>query len=738
MDARREEEDFILHEPVGHGGWDIPTKFDRRGDGCVDPWSLDETQPVAVVKETSANDCAADTPFCGKVDVTPDASLNIKASLAGRLKKCLNFWTFIGATSMVLTWIASGYMLPFQGDEPPVPFMAPNHGGAMEYEGATTRMVDELLAAGAIRQCAEQPFYVSPLDTIQKPNQPGKFRLILDLRELNKSMRKFKFRMETLARRRWMFMPEGWMVSIDLTSAYMHCPINEEHTQYLGFWWKNQWYEFQTLPFGGDFAPSAFTVMASQITNFLRSRGVRLLAYLDDFLLVTYTKRACHKLAQFAVRVFQAAGFLINLPKSVLRPTQVIQSLGFIVDLGQFQIRLIEDRVVRVTELIRRTHSAFSRGCQVPVKQIAKICGTLASMSLVLGSLVRTFCFHLQRVIDSAPSWSSMVGGTVDAIWELTFLAKALARRRCLPLRSARFFYDCVLETDASDFQFAGVLKNGAGKVCCKVKQLLSPLQQSQSSTYREYITYEGVLYPLRRLLRGSKVLIRTDSLSAYNIWRKGSSRVLDIHREVVKFYFFLLEWGIDVAIEWWPRRFNVAADLASKHVDLFNWCIGHSIFQDADRAYGPFTVDRFADRANRVVRGMGSRRFPLPFMAEFYDPLALGNALTTPWGADDISWCFPGFDRIQSCIARIINQHARGALVVPEHKLSFWWNDLFLPSGRPRAFVQDVWRVDRFDRCVFDVATRNNVLTKYKFDLLIVFFDCRRPPRADVGPRPR
>ena len=56
MDARREEEDFILHEPVGHGGWDIPSKFDQRGDGCVDPWSLDETQPG--VHDASIDDSA--------------------------------------------------------------------------------------------------------------------------------------------------------------------------------------------------------------------------------------------------------------------------------------------------------------------------------------------------------------------------------------------------------------------------------------------------------------------------------------------------------------------------------------------------------------------------------------------------------------------------------------------------------------------------------------------------------
>ena len=608
-----------------------------------------------------------------------------------------------------------------------------------EFGPPTATMVADLLRAGAVRVTKEKPFYVSPLDTVGK-GEPGsgKYRLILDLRVLNKAMRKYKFRMETLARRRWMFVPGGWMISADLTSAYQHVNINEKHCKYLGFEWEGQWYEFATLPFGGDFAPWAFTELSKQITTFFRRCGVKCLHYLDDFLFVAHTKKAAAKLAQFIVRVFQAAGFMLNLAKSYLVPSQRLQSLGFIVDLQRFCVSLIPKRVVELVKTIGRLRVAFETNIATPVKEVAKVCGTLASMSLVLGSQIRTFCFFLQRVIDSAPTWGSFVQGSLEAIFELRFFERLLSSTTELPLATARFFHDCVFETDASDSQFAGVLRNNAGKVVWKVKRVLTASQAAASSTFREFITYRGVLTPLRKVLRGLNVLIRTDSLCARNIWHKGSSRVAKIHKEVVELFFFLISNGIKVSIEWWPRYLNQVADDASKHCERFDWCIAHSVFEAANRAYGPFTIDRFASRENRVATGRGFRQTRLPFMSEFHELGSMGNAFTFPWNVDDNSWCFPGFNNIQGCIARMLEQCARGALVIPEHRSSLWWNDLFLPNGRPRSFIVDVWTVDRFDRVVYDFTTRGRVITHSDFNLIIVFFDCRHSALPDmVGAEP-
>ena len=259
------------------GAWDIPAQFDRgKEEGCIDPFGpLENPVPHkahAPVLEDDEDD--ESQSFCGRVDVTPDkASLGIRGSMLGRLKRCLPFWYFIGASLLVISWITSGYVLPFEGGvEPTVPFHGHNHPRVYtpEFGPPTATMVADLLRAGAVRIVKEKPFYVSPLDTVGK-GEPGsgKYRLILDLRTLNKAMRKYKFRMETLARRKWMFVPGGWMISADLTSAYQHVNINEEHCKYLGFEWEGQWYEFTTLPFGGDFAPWAFTELSKQITMFL-------------------------------------------------------------------------------------------------------------------------------------------------------------------------------------------------------------------------------------------------------------------------------------------------------------------------------------------------------------------------------------------------------------------------------------------------------------------------------------
>jgi hypothetical protein len=106
--------------------------------------------------------------------------------------------------------------------------------------------------------------------------------------------------------------------------------------EYLGFEWQGKFYVFKVLPFGLSTAPWAFSKVMRVVVGFLRSKGVKLIPYLDDFLFfirpILTTATATRT---FVLRTFSEAGFTINDAKSQLTFTTTIEHLGFGVDTVQ-------------------------------------------------------------------------------------------------------------------------------------------------------------------------------------------------------------------------------------------------------------------------------------------------------------------------------------------------------------------------------------------------------------------
>src|SRR5437762_849652 len=65
---------------------------------------------------------------------------------------------------------------------------------------------------------------------------------------------------------------------------YLHVPIANSSQHLLQFSWENRFYRFRALPFGLSSAPWVFTKILRPVVEHCRSCGIRLMAYLDDFI----------------------------------------------------------------------------------------------------------------------------------------------------------------------------------------------------------------------------------------------------------------------------------------------------------------------------------------------------------------------------------------------------------------------------------------------------------------------
>ncbi len=80
------------------------------------------------------------------------------------------------------------------------------------------------------------------------PKKNGGLRPILDLRLLNRSVMRLKFKMLTVKQVVFQIRSEDWFVTIDLIDAYFHVSILPSHRKFLRFAFRGKTYQYRVLP----------------------------------------------------------------------------------------------------------------------------------------------------------------------------------------------------------------------------------------------------------------------------------------------------------------------------------------------------------------------------------------------------------------------------------------------------------------------------------------------------------
>jgi hypothetical protein len=94
------------------------------------------------------------------------------------------------------------------------------------------------------------------------------------------------------------------------------------------------------------------------VVAFLRRRGIRLVVYLDDFLIMSETEEGARKGLRITVGLLEKLGFLINWEKSVTTPSKVMEYLGMIIDLVQISFDLPPVKVLEVRKMCEKAITA--------------------------------------------------------------------------------------------------------------------------------------------------------------------------------------------------------------------------------------------------------------------------------------------------------------------------------------------------------------------------------------------
>ena len=121
------------------------------------------------------------------------------------------------------------------------------------------------------------------------------------------------------------------MFLIDLKDAYFQIPIHLDSRLYLRFCLGSCVYQFLALCFGLSTAMQVFAGVFAMISEWAHRRGVRLLRYLDDWLVVAVSLPLLLRHPDLVLQLCRGLS-IINWEKSDFHPSTRVQYLGMLTD----------------------------------------------------------------------------------------------------------------------------------------------------------------------------------------------------------------------------------------------------------------------------------------------------------------------------------------------------------------------------------------------------------------------
>ena len=595
-----------------------------------------------------------------------------KFPVGGRLRFFWKQWQKLGAPKTVIRWFRRGYPLPFKregGQTPSVslspscpPGLVTSYAPGSEKLAALQAKVQELLNKQVIAEVPEGcPAFHNRV--FLRPKRTGGWRLILDVSQLNSFLHWDTFKMDHIAVIRVAAEKGMWATSVDFSDAYHHIPIRAAHYKFLCFQVGSKRYWYLALPFGLSPAPRIFTVVLRPVKLWARAAGLQMFQYLDDWL--NMAKRQAQAQEQTLVFVEKCVelGLMVNLQKSELSPTQVIDFLGFTLD---FSLSRIFPQREKLLTLRSRLHKVL-REKVLTLKSAESLRGTLTSLEKAVpwGRLnFRYFQRQVSRALKQGRAPEKCMILSRESQADLRWWAEAKHTAPGCP-----FTPDpptCTLQTDASESGWGAYFGTRV------LQGQWSEQQRSLHINVLELLAVRMAVETLAEELRGQTVLCLIDNMTVVaHINRQGGTRSQKLLAITKKLVDEVRRLECTLHARHLRGALNAIADLASRQGKVVSteWRLTSDAFRwvSQSSSWGPPSFELFANSLNHHLRRFGS---PCP------DPRAsLVDALSAAWPRNEVLYAFPPTIILPQVIEKMKQEKgARVLLVAPLIPAAPWF----------------------------------------------------------------
>lgn len=503
-----------------------------------------------------------------------------------------------------MNWIESGIQLPFNGDQLPSTFILPNKQLSKVGESFISSEISSLLSSDLIETVDIQPHCVSPIHCVPKKN--GTFRLITDLRQVNGYCTPPKFANEGIKEVLELIKPNDHLVTLDIKQGFFHVPVHRDYRKFLGFRWKGQFYQWKCLPFGLNGSPYFFYKTIRPVVEYLRQRGLRVVAFVDDFILMS-SADSINKDCALLIDTFQKLGLTINYEKSSLEPGVKKEYIGYVLetlnDDGKVWVHVPSSRIRKVRRSIKKVVEIGYASARI-IARIAGQCISMCKVILPCKLLLR----NLYRLLKTKRSWQDILAIDMGTMKDLGWWLEALKNWNGRAVAPTTI--DVQITTDASSSGW-GAHTNGL-----KAMGFWNQRMAHEHSNYRELMAVMMGIQSFRDQLKGHTVQLLSDNITtiAYLNNLGGSEKKLsDLATGI---WSECYRMGIHLHARHLAGKDNCLADQLSRMSMKYDWMLHPALFRHIDNLYGPHDIDRFASMTTTQLHLYNSLT---------YDPFTVG-----------------------------------------------------------------------------------------------------------------
>lgn len=409
-----------------------------------------------------------------------------------------------------------------------------NHSSATSFQSAVDQFIDkEIKNDTIIGPFAERPFewlYAAPLMTRPKTN-PENRRIIVDYtyppgQGVNASINKgevfgvhLEHTLPTVGRVVWCIQDQNsevMLATVDLERAYRNFRTDLLDWPLTCIQNHGRYYIDTGVPFGSRTSSLYIQRVAEFIHRSLIAKGIYMLTYLDDGLIIINKDQNPHEVMREVMATIRALGLPLAYEKLQI-PAKVCTFLGIEIDLEQKILRIPVQKLKKFIVLIDEIHN---KSC-ISRRQLQSIIGSANHLAKCVQG-ARLFMNRLLHCLRSATGDSITVDNEMkaDFMWYKQFLfqfnGKALINPRAP---------DIIIEVDSC-------LTGGGGiseKRCYMYeypKALAEGLHISQLEALNCLIAVRASLFRQRN----KTVLIKCDNLGAVCVFRnsRGRDRIIN------------------------------------------------------------------------------------------------------------------------------------------------------------------------------------------------------------------
>ena len=582
--------------------------------------------------------------------------------VAGRLHHFLPFWKKIGADSWVIEVVQQGYRLDLISEPA---FQGIRSTRAVNSASVLTEEVRDLMMKGAVVPVPldqKETGYYSTYFIV--PKKDGGLRPILNLKWFNFHVTKVTFRMETLPAVIETLSPGLWLASIDLKDAYFHVAMNPVHQKFLRFFWEGRAYQYVTLPFGLTSAPRVFTKVLAPVVAHIRTLGVHICAYLDDLLIAGPTIEEANQAVSVVANTLVQAGFILNLKKSELVPTQDLVYIGgrLRTDLGY--VFLPEDRL---TVLVNCVKTFLHIGMYKPAHQWLRLLGLMAATLLVVHQArlnMRPIQWHVKLRWKAVQGLKAPVMVSAEVVQALQWWLCEQNLRTGLPFHPPP--PHLTVGTDASKEGWGGHAVIDGRKAM--FEGLWTPSESRLHINILEMRAIRLTLHNLESRIRSLHVRVESDNTSAVAyINKQGGVLSRSLWEETRRLFLFLNQHQIQLSAVFRPGVDNSLADYLSRNQsDPHEWKLSPFVVRRLFEIWGHPQLDAFASPNNHQLS--------IWFSRSPHQEAAATDALTQSWTGLKL-YAFPPIPLILKVLAKIkLDRAEEVILIVPTWPRRIWY----------------------------------------------------------------